>query len=162
MGAAGTPQRQPIAQAAAGAPNGAPLHDERHRPGQTTLYRLGLDGICRCDADGVASDVEAFAPTDDELHALLQIGVRQAQGPFRALVSGLALHAAVRVDAHHRKRLEPLCRGRGRSAFGCKAFWLPVQVRQPQQPGAGGMSAPTAGEATSGGASDQVTVAAIG
>ena len=32
------------------------------------------------------------------------------KGPFRALVSGLTLHAAVRVGAHDRKRLEQLCR----------------------------------------------------
>jgi len=31
-----------------------------------------LDGVYRCDADGVPAFVEAQAPTDDELHALLQ------------------------------------------------------------------------------------------
>ena len=37
-------------------------------------------------------------------------GVRQAQGPFRALVSGLTLHAAVRCAANDRQALEQLCR----------------------------------------------------
>ena len=31
-----------------------------------------LDGVYRCGADGVPVFVEAGAPTDDELHALLQ------------------------------------------------------------------------------------------
>jgi len=31
-----------------------------------------LDGVSRCDADGVPAFVEVDAPTDDELHALLQ------------------------------------------------------------------------------------------
>ena len=31
-----------------------------------------LDGVYRCDADDVPSFVEASAPSDDELHALLQ------------------------------------------------------------------------------------------
>jgi hypothetical protein len=30
-----------------------------------------LDGVYRCDADGVPAYVESQAPTDDELHALL-------------------------------------------------------------------------------------------
>jgi len=37
-------------------------------------------------------------------------GVRQAQGLFRALVSGLTLHAAVRCAANDRQALEQLCR----------------------------------------------------
>ena len=37
-------------------------------------------------------------------------GVRQAQGPFRTLVSGLTLHAAVRCAANDRQALEQLCR----------------------------------------------------
>jgi hypothetical protein len=36
------------------------------------LHGLVLDGVYRCDADGVPAFVEAQAPTDDELHALLQ------------------------------------------------------------------------------------------
>jgi hypothetical protein len=31
-----------------------------------------LDGVYRCDADGVSVFVEVVAPTDYELHALLQ------------------------------------------------------------------------------------------
>ena len=31
-----------------------------------------LDGVYRCDSDGVPSFVEVAAPTDDELHELLQ------------------------------------------------------------------------------------------
>jgi len=30
-----------------------------------------LDGVCRCGADSVPLLIEAGAPTDDELHALL-------------------------------------------------------------------------------------------
>ena len=36
------------------------------------LHCLVLDGVYRCDADGVPAFVEADAPSDDELHALLQ------------------------------------------------------------------------------------------
>jgi dihydrofolate reductase len=36
------------------------------------LHCLVLDGADRCDADGAQIFVEAAAPTDDELHALLQ------------------------------------------------------------------------------------------
>ncbi len=32
-----------------------------------------MDGVYRCDADGAPSFIEAGAPTDDELHAMLQI-----------------------------------------------------------------------------------------
>ena len=36
------------------------------------LHCLVLDGVYRCGADGVPVFVEASAPSDDELHALLQ------------------------------------------------------------------------------------------
>ena len=36
------------------------------------LHCLVLDGVYRCDGDGAPSFVEAGAPTDEELHALLQ------------------------------------------------------------------------------------------
>ena len=36
------------------------------------LHCLLLDGVYRCGADGVPCFVEATAPTDDELHALLR------------------------------------------------------------------------------------------
>jgi len=36
------------------------------------LHCLVLDGVYRCGADGVPDFIEAGAPTDDELHALLQ------------------------------------------------------------------------------------------
>jgi hypothetical protein len=36
------------------------------------LHCLVLDGVYRCDADGAPSFVEVDAPTDDELHTLLQ------------------------------------------------------------------------------------------
>ena len=36
------------------------------------LHCLVLDGVYRCDADGAPSFIEADAPTDDALHALLQ------------------------------------------------------------------------------------------
>jgi hypothetical protein len=35
------------------------------------LHCLVLDGVYRCDADGVPGFIEAGAPTDDELDALL-------------------------------------------------------------------------------------------
>ena len=136
-----------------------------------------LDGVYRCGADGVPVFVEARAPSNDELHALLHtvitrlmkmltrrgvlieemgqtyladpnadgdeartlrplqaaaITYRVAFGPragqkvltlrgamarfglARELlcsdIDGFSLHAAVRVDAHERKRLEQLCR----------------------------------------------------
>lgn len=37
------------------------------------LHCLVLDGVFRCDADCVPAFVETAAPTDEELHALLQI-----------------------------------------------------------------------------------------
>jgi hypothetical protein len=37
------------------------------------LHRLVLDGVYRCGADGLPDFVEVDAPTEDELHALLQI-----------------------------------------------------------------------------------------
>ena len=39
-----------------------------------------------------------------------RLGVRQAQGPCRTLVSGLTLHAAMRCGADDRQALEQLCR----------------------------------------------------
>ena len=141
------------------------------------LHCLVLDGAYRCDADGVPAFVEAQAPTDDELHALLQTVItrlmkmltrrgvlvedmgqtyvaepdadgdeartlrplqaaavtyqiafgpragqkvlslrgampreRAAGQPLCADIDGFSLHAAVRVEAHDRKRLEQLCR----------------------------------------------------
>ena len=141
------------------------------------LHCLVLDGVYRCDADGMPSFIEASAPTDDELHALLQtvitrlmklltrrgvlvedmgqtylaepdadgeeartlrplqaaaVTYRIAFGPragqkvltlrgampretaarqsLCADIDGFSLHAAVRVEAHDRKRLEQLCR----------------------------------------------------
>ncbi|MDH5540224.1 MAG: transposase [Rhizobacter sp.] len=141
------------------------------------LHCLVLDGVYRCDADGVPTFVEVVAPTDDDLHAVLQtlitrlmkllarrdvlvedmgqtylaepevdadeartlrplqaaaITYRIAFGPragqkmltlrgatpreatarqaLCADLDGFSLHAAVRVEAHDRKRLEQLCR----------------------------------------------------
>ena len=136
-----------------------------------------LDGVYRCSADGVPAFVEVGAPTDDELHALLQTVITRlmkmltrrgvlieemgqtylaksdadgdeartlrplqaaaityriafgpragqkvltlrgampregtARQPLCADIDGFSLHAAVRVEAHDRKRLEQLCR----------------------------------------------------
>ncbi|NUZ05903.1 transposase [Piscinibacter koreensis] len=140
------------------------------------LHCLVLDGVYRCGADGAPTFVEAAAPTDDELHALLQTaiarlmkmltrrgvlvedmgqtylaepdaggeeartlrplqaaaityriafgpragqkvltlrGAMPREAPARPLcadIDGFSLHAAVRVEAHNRKRLEQLCR----------------------------------------------------
>ncbi len=141
------------------------------------LHCLVHDGVYRCDADGVPAFVEAEAPTDDELHALLQtvitrlikmlmrrgvlvedvgqtyvaepdadgdeartlrplqaaavtyriaFGPRAGQKvltlrgampresaagqPLCADIDGFSLHAAVRVEAHDRKRLDQQCR----------------------------------------------------
>ncbi len=141
------------------------------------LHCLVLDGVYRCGGDGVPVFVEAVAPSDDELHALLQTviarlmkmltrrgvlieemgqtwlaepqtdgdeartlralqaaaityriafgpragqkvltlrGAMAREGMARELVcsdiDGFSLHAAVRVQAHERKRLEQLCR----------------------------------------------------
>jgi Putative transposase len=67
-------------------PDGAQLKaDEGHGGAVTLIQRFGsaanlnihlhclvLDGVYRCDADGAPSFIEASAPTDDALHALLQ------------------------------------------------------------------------------------------
>ncbi|MGK2900324.1 MAG: transposase zinc-binding domain-containing protein, partial [Burkholderiaceae bacterium] len=141
------------------------------------LHCLVLDGVYRCGADGVPVFAEVDAPTDDELHALLQtlitrvmkmltrrgvlveemgqtylaepdaegdeartlrplqaaaVTYRIAFGPraghkvltlrgampreaasqqtLCADIDGFSLHAAVRVEAHDRKRLEQLSR----------------------------------------------------
>ncbi|MFO1293224.1 MAG: transposase [Rubrivivax sp.] len=141
------------------------------------LHCLVLDGVYRCGADGAPAFVGASAPTDDELHALLQtvfarlmklltrrgvlvedmgqtwlaepdaddeaartlrplqaaavtyriaFGPRAGQKvltlrgampretaasqPLCADMDGFSLHAAVRVEAHERERLEQLCR----------------------------------------------------
>jgi hypothetical protein len=64
----------------------AGLHaDEGHGGAVTQIQRFGsaanlnihlhcvvLDGVYRCDGDGKPTFVEADAPTDDEVHALLQ------------------------------------------------------------------------------------------
>jgi hypothetical protein len=57
------------------------------------LHCLVLDGVYRGGGDGVPAFVEVAAPTDDELHALLQTLITR--------------HAAVRVEAHDRKQLDP-------------------------------------------------------
>ena len=141
------------------------------------LHCLVLDGVYRGGGDGVPAFVEVAAPTDDELHTLLQtlitrlmklltrrgvlvedmgqtylaepdadgdeartlrplqaaavtyriaFGPRAGQKvltlrgampregtagqPLCADIDGFSLHAAVRVEAHDRKRLEQLCR----------------------------------------------------
>jgi hypothetical protein len=141
------------------------------------LHCLVLDGVFRCGANGAPTFVEVDAPTDDELHALLQTVIRRlmkmltrrgvlieemgqtylaepdvdgeeartllplqaaaityriafgpragqkvltlrgamphestVRQPLCANVDGFSLHAAVRVEAHDRKRLEQLCR----------------------------------------------------
>jgi hypothetical protein len=141
------------------------------------LHCLVLDGVYRSDADGAPAFVEASAPTDDALHALLQTVIARlmkmltrrgllveemgqtylaepdahgeeartlrplqaaavtyriafgpragqkvltlrgampredwARQPLCADIDGFSLHAAVRVEAHDRKRLEQLCR----------------------------------------------------
>ena len=141
------------------------------------LHCLVLDGVYCCDADGSPAFIEADAPNDDELHALLQTVIARlmkmltrrgvlvedmgqtylaepdadgeeartlqplqaaaityriafgprvgqkvltlrgampredsARQPLCADIDGFSLHAAVRVEAHDRKRLEQLCR----------------------------------------------------
>jgi hypothetical protein len=141
------------------------------------LHCLVLDGVYRRGADGSPAFIEADAPTDDELHALLQTVIARlmkmltrrgvlvedmgqtylaeldadgeeartlrplqaaaithriafgprawqkvltvrgampregaARQPLCADVDGFSLHAAVRVEANDRKRLEQLCR----------------------------------------------------
>jgi hypothetical protein len=86
--------------------------------------------VYRCGADGVPVFVQAGAPSDDELHALLQTVIARLvkmltrrgmlieemarEGIARQLlcsdIDGFSLQAAVRVEAHERKRLEQLCR----------------------------------------------------
>ena len=148
------------------------------------LHCLVLDGVYRCDAHGAPGFIEAGAPSDDELDALLHtiiarlmkmltrrgvlvedmghtflaepdadgeeartlrllqaaaVTYRIAFGPragqkvltlrgampgedttrqaLCADIDGFSLHAAVRVEAHDRKRLERLCRYITRSAL---------------------------------------------
>jgi len=83
-----------------------------------------LDGVYRCGADGALSFVESGAPTDDEMHALLQtiitrlmkllthggVLVEEMRQPLCAEIDDFSLQAAVRCEAHDRKRLEQLCR----------------------------------------------------
>jgi hypothetical protein len=69
------------------APDGAPLHYARHRPEQTTLYRL------------VQQHAASFiAHSDASTRAALP---RFIKVDFDAV----DLHAAVHVQVHHRKRL---------------------------------------------------------
>jgi uncharacterized protein (DUF983 family) len=97
------------------------------------LHCLVLDGVYRCDAGGRPTFVEAGSPTDDEVHALLQTLIARlkkmltlraampreatARQPLCADIDGFSLHAAVRVEAHDRKRLEQLCRYIARPAL---------------------------------------------
>jgi hypothetical protein len=148
------------------------------------LHCLVLGGVYRCGANGLPVFVEAGAPTDDELHALLQTIIARlmklltrrgvlveatgqtylaepdadgdeartlrppqaaaityriafgpragqkvltlrgampregtARQPLCADIDGFSLHAAVRVEAHDRKRLEQLCRDITRPAL---------------------------------------------
>jgi hypothetical protein len=150
-----------------------------------------LDGVYRCGADGLSVFVEAVAPTDDELHALLHTVITRlmkmltrrgvlieetgqtylaepdadgeeartlrplqaaaityriafgpragqklvtlrgamqpestARQPLCADIDGFSLHAAVRVEAHDRKRLEQLCRYITRPALSDKRMQL--------------------------------------
>ena len=49
------------------------MHEEvQDGGGHGGVAEVLADGVYRCDADGVPAFVEAQAPTDDELHALLQ------------------------------------------------------------------------------------------
>ncbi len=148
------------------------------------LHCLVLDGVYRSDAEGVAEFIEAAAPTEEELRALLHtviarlmkmltrrgvliedtgqswlaeadgdceeartlrplqaaaITYRIAFGPragqkvltlrgamtrevaarqaLCADIAGFSLHAAVRIEAHERRRLERLCRTITRPAW---------------------------------------------
>jgi hypothetical protein len=141
------------------------------------LHCLVLDGVYRSDAEGVPEFIEAAAPTDEALHALLHTVIARlmkmltrrgvlvedtgrswlaepdadgdeaptlrplqaaavtyriafgsragqkvltlrgamprevtARQPLCADVDGFSLHAAVRIEAHERRRLERLCR----------------------------------------------------
>jgi len=65
-------------------------------------YRLVVDGMHRSGADGAPSFVEAGAPNDDELHALLQTVITR--------LMKMLTRRCVLVEAHDRKRLEQLCR----------------------------------------------------
>jgi len=156
----------------------------RTQPTPAALHCLVLDGVYRCGADAVPVFVEAGAPSDDELHALLQtviarlmtlltrrgvlveddgqsylaesdtdgeeartlrplqagavtyriaFGLRAgrrvltlrgampreaaARQPPCADIDGFSLHAAVRIEAHERSRLERLCRYIARPAL---------------------------------------------
>ena len=160
------------------------------------LHCLVLDEVYWCGADGAAVFIEASAPTDDELHAMLQTvitrlmkmltrrgvlvedmgqtwlaepdadgdgartlrplqaaaityriafgpraghkvltlrGAMAREGMARKLlcsdIDGFSLHAAVRVEAHERKRLEQLCRHITRPALADERFSSTPPVR---------------------------------
>jgi ribosomal protein S27AE len=65
------------------APDGTPLHDERHRPGQTTPYRLVQQHAASVNARTEAStDAELPRFLEDECDAFLECGIL-AQGFLR-------------------------------------------------------------------------------
>ena len=67
-------------------------------------------GCKPCPGRRASSICSALTSTGSARRLVSPSGVRQAQGPFRALVSGLTLHAAVRCAANDRQALEQLCR----------------------------------------------------
>jgi hypothetical protein len=89
------------------------------------LHCLVLDGVYRCDADGEeartlrplhAAAVTyriAFGPRAGQKVLTLRGAMpreTEVRRPLCADIDGFSLHAAVRVEAHERKRLEQLCR----------------------------------------------------
>ena len=113
------------------APDDTPRHYERHRPGQTTLNRLVRAHRASLVAHtGASTDGEeartlrplqaaaityriAFGPRAGQKvltlsGAILRVGA--GREPLCDDIDGFSRHAAVRVEADDRKRLEQLCR----------------------------------------------------
>ena len=77
------------------------------------LHCLVLDGVYRCGADGAASFVEANAPSDDELHALLQTVLTRLMKMLArrgVLVQDMGQTYLAELDAHSEeaRTLRPL------------------------------------------------------
>ena len=92
------------------APDGTPLHDGRHRPEQTTLYRLVQQHAARFIAHTEASTGELSRFIKDEFDAFLACGVL-AHG-FLRLRCGACGHDKLLAFSCKRRGFCPSCGAR--------------------------------------------------
>ena len=91
------------------APDGAPLHYERHRPEQTTLYRLVLQHAASFIANTEASTgIELPCFIKDEFDALLECGIL-AHG-FIGPRCCDGVHETLVAFSYNRRSVGPACR----------------------------------------------------